>query len=69
MLGASSTTHSTFWSRWGSRQNPYKLAVRDVIADAAQAQLVILLHIQQGSRQLLGVLARRAQDVERQPLR
>ena len=44
-----------------------QVAVADVVADAAEAQLV--LHVEQGLGKLFGVLARGTQDMKRQPLR
>ena len=44
-----------------------QLAVADVVADAAEAQLV--LHVEDGLRQMLGIFAAGAQHVERDALR
>ncbi len=43
------------------------LAIRDVVADAAEAELI--LDVQDGLREVLGILAAGAQHVERKPLR
>ncbi len=44
-----------------------ELAVADVVAYAAEAQLV--LHVENGLRQVLGIVAAGAQHVERDALR
>ena len=67
MLCGSSTTQITCWSRLRIAAVLAQLAIADVVADAAQAQLV--LHVQDGLRQVLGIVAAGAQHVERDPLR
>ena len=67
MLCGSSTTQTTLRIAVGVAAELAQLAVADVVADAAQAQLV--LDVEDGLRQVLGILAPGAQHVKREALR
>ena len=67
MLCGSSTTQTTLGSRLVSLQYWQSLAVGDVVADAAEAELV--LDVEDGLREVLGVVAAGAQHVEGEALR
>src|ERR1035437_3089115 len=67
MLCGSSTTQTTFALAVRVAAVRAQLAFGDVVADAAQAELI--LDVQDGLRQVLGIVARGAQHVEREALR